>query len=72
MKTAPHIYSTKPLENQPEVPSGMSVDEPGGGNSKEYLLSHRVRHLLPESHPLKSALASGERYLHLQLHNELL
>ena len=67
---APHISSAKPSKSQPEVPSGTSVDEPGGENSKEYRLSHRVCHLLPESNPLKSTLASGKRCLHQQLHNE--
>jgi len=72
MKRAPHISSTRPLENQPEVAFGTSVNEPGGRNSKEYCLSHRIHHLLLESNPLESALTSGERCLHQQLYNELL
>ena len=43
------------------MPSETSVDEPGGGNSEKYRLSHRLCHLLPELNPLKSALASGKR-----------
>jgi len=31
---APHIYSAKPLKSQLEVPSGTSVDEPGGKTPK--------------------------------------
>ena len=67
---APRISSTKPLKSQPEVPSGTSAYEPGGRNSKEYHLSYRVYHLFSESNPLESGLASDERCLHLQLHNE--
>ena len=66
------ISSAKPLKSQLEVPFGTSVDEPGGGNSKEYRLSHRAHHLLLELNPLESALTPDERYIHLQLHNELL
>ena len=69
---APHISSAKPLKGQLEVPSGTSVDEPGGGNSKEYRLSHMVHHLLPKSNPIESVLASCERCLHLQLYSEAL
>ena len=62
--TSPDEDGTTHLFNQTvkkpaEVPSGTSADEPGDGNSKEYRLSHRGRHLLPELDPLENAFASG-------------
>jgi len=57
-----HLFS-KTDKTRPKVPFGTSVDEPDDGNSREYHLSHRVHHLLPDSISLEVFLHPSENVL---------